>query len=177
MITISIDDSQIQKALAGLQRKMQDMTPLMRSVGEYLTETTKRRFATGASPDGTLWAPNRPVTIARYLGRYKSSFTKTGKLSKTGAKRAGAKKPLTGETKALGTTIHYQAGRLQVSIGSALEYSAVQQFGAKKGAFGRTRRGAPIPWGDIPPRPFLGLSGDDEGAIMEKINDYLTGGR
>ena len=30
-------------------------------------------------------------------------------------------------------------------------------FGAKQGAFGRSRRGGPIPWGTIPPRPFFVL--------------------
>jgi len=61
-------------------------------------------------------------------------------------------------------------------VGSVLEYAAVQQFGAKKGAFGRTRRGAPIPWGDIPPRPFLGLSDADRRSILDLIAEHLDEG-
>ena len=47
------------------------------------------------------------------------------------------------------------------------------QFGMPKGYAGRTQRGAPIPWGDIPPRPFLGLSTSDAESVTAIIRDYL----
>ena len=37
----------------------------------------------------------------------------------------------------------------------------------------RTRRGAPIPWGNIPARPYLGLSADDETEVVRILRDYL----
>jgi phage gpG-like protein len=59
-------------------------------------------------------------------------------------------------------------------------YAAVQQFGAAKGAFGRTSRGAPIPWGNIPARPFLGISAEDEPLMLEIVAEWFqaaaTGG-
>jgi phage gpG-like protein len=60
-----------------------------------------------------------------------------------------------------------------VEVGSSLEYAAVQQLGARRGQFGRTRRGAPIPWGDIPARPYLGISQADSSAILDIISQYL----
>ncbi len=35
------------------------------------------------------------------------------------------------------------------------------------------KRGAPIPWGDIPARPFLGLS-DDEADVRDIVARYLV---
>ena len=55
-----------------------------------------------------------------------------------------------------------------LEVGSTVEYSAVQQFGAKKGSLGPN-----APWGNIPARPFLGISAADSGAIDRSILDYL----
>jgi phage virion morphogenesis protein len=174
MITIEIDDRAVRAALAGLAQRMQDMRPVMADIGEYLVESTRRRFAAGRAPDGTPWAPNSPVTLRRYLARFGGSFRRRGKgLTKAGAARAAAKRPLIGETRRLSGEIAYRAEPRAVSVGSSLVYAATQQFGARRGQFGRTRRGAPIPWGDIPPRPFLGLSGGDRGRIIDIVADAV----
>lgn len=55
-----------------------------------------------------------------------------------------------------------------------MEYAAAQQFGMKKGYAGANKRGSPIPWGDIPARPFLGISDHDRGMILDEISDYLS---
>ena len=69
--------------------------------------------------------------------------------------------------------IFFNAGDDWVEWGSNAIQSAVMQFGAGKGAFGTTSRGGPIPWGDIPARPFLGLSDEDRTAIVQTIEDWL----
>ena len=167
-IRITVDDKAVQAALQQLLARSSDLTRPMADIGEHLTETTKRRFATSTGPDGERWAPNTEVTILRYLGAFKSSFTKSGAQSKKGAARAGAKKPLIGETRSLSTTIFYSATRDSVEVGSGMEYAAVQQFGAKARQFGRA------PWGDIPPRPFLGVSPEDTRSILDIVAGYLT---
>lgn len=165
-ITLTFDDSEVRQALDRLARRVADLRPAMQDIGELLTERTKQRFGTGRAPDGAPWPPNSPVTLARYGGRY-------GKKARAG--RMAGKKPLIGESKALSTTIAYQAGRDRVEVGSPMEYAAVQQFGARKGQFGRTRRGAPIPWGDIPARPFLGVSEADRRDILDILAEHLAG--
>jgi rhamnose transport system permease protein len=50
------------------------------------------------------------------------------------------------------------SGPDHAGVASPAIYGAVMQFGAAQGAFGTTARGAPIPWGSIPARPFLGRS-------------------
>jgi hypothetical protein len=44
---------------------------------------------------------------------------------------------------------------------------------ASKGAFGFNSKGRPIPWGDIPARPFIGFSSEDELMIARMLDDWL----
>ena len=167
-IKIEFQDAEVKALLANLRTKTSNLSPLLKAIGEDLSDSTKRRFETGTGPDGRAWAPNTETTLLRYLGRTQGNFRKDGRLSKKGAARVGAKKPLTGESKALRTTIHYRVLGNTLEVGSPMEYSAVQQFGAKKGSLGKN-----APWGDIPARPFIGISAEDRSGIEASVLDYL----
>lgn len=151
-ITVEFDDAEVRAALDRLLKAGTDFTPAMQDIGEHLVNTTKQRFFDEEGPDGTPWAPLSPVTRQR--------------------KRKNAGKILTEEGTLRGG-ITYQAGPDHVLVGSPLVYAGTHQFGAGKGAFGATSKGAPIPWGDIPARPFLGLSDEDEDEVAALIADYL----
>jgi phage virion morphogenesis protein len=144
----------------------QNLRPVLAEIGEDMTESTKRRFSTTKAPDGTSWAPNSATTIARYGELF---ARKDGTLSKKAQAKVSGKKPLTGETRALATTINYQ---LQdgntVGIGSPMVYAAMQQFGGKKSDF-------PHLWGNIPARPFLGASEADKVNIADLVRSYMLG--
>ncbi len=173
-VSVDVDSTKVVAALNALIQSGGNLRPAFGQIGEYLILSTKERFRDGVGPDGTPWAPNTEATLLGFLGVYKGSYTKRGKLSKKGADRVTSKKPLIGETRALSTEIVANVANDGVEVGSPMEYAAVHQFGAAKGAFGRTRRGAPIPWGDIPARPFLGLSGEDETEIVAILNEHLA---
>jgi phage virion morphogenesis protein len=173
-IRIEVDSKPVLKALQHMIDAGRDLAPALEEIGEHLKETTKRRFgASTGPPDGERWPANSDVTLQRYLDMFKGSRKKDGDLSKKGAQRVGAKKPLIGETGNLSLTIAYVVRGNTLEVGSPEIYAGVQQFGAKQGAFGSNRRGAPIPWGDIPARPFLGLSSDDERMVLDVISDHL----
>ncbi|MFZ4702849.1 MAG: phage virion morphogenesis protein [Candidatus Methylumidiphilus sp.] len=148
MIGLKVD---IQPALAALQRlaqKVEHIGPALREIGEDLTEATKKRFESSKSPDGDTWAANKPSTLAHKPGT----------------------RPLVGETggqAALSTSIDYQVNGDTLEVGSGLEYAAMQQFGGTKAQF-------PNLWGDIPARPYLGLSAEDAQAIGQTVADYLS---
>ena len=169
MITIQVDDKQVLDMLAELFRRMTNLQPVMREIGEDIVTSTKQRFADAVAPDGTPWAPNSTeTTIPFYLGVFANSHKKDGTLSKAGAARSAAKKPLTGETKSLGTKIDYQLdGTSGVRIGSPMVYAAMQQFG------GVTSPRSMIPGKIIPARPFLGVSETDRANILEIVGRYL----
>lgn len=153
--------------LQGMLDRAKNLRPVLAEIGEDQTEATKRRFSTAKAPDGTAWAPNSAAT----LGEYSSLFArkKDGSLTKKAQSKIANKKPLTGETRALATTINYQiTSDNEVSIGSPMVYAAMQQYGGKKAQF-------PHLWGNIPARPFLGASEADKANIADLVRSYMLG--
>ncbi len=153
-ITITLDDENLRRQLGDLIGALTNPGPALRSIGEELQRTTQDRFDPGQkkAPDNTPWARNSDVTIAI----------------------KGRNNPLY-ERGILQGSIRYQlSGARGVEVGTNLVYGAAHQFGMVKGYAGRTRRGAPIPWGDIPARPYLGASEEDGARIIEILRDYLA---
>ncbi len=171
MINVQVDDRQIRQAFIRLIASAKQPRPVLEQIGELLVDSTRQRFSTSTSPDGAPWAKNSPTTLMRYLGQYKGSYGKRdGRLTMKGAERASGKRPLIGETGSLSSQIHYTVEGYAVAVGSSMIYGAVQQFGAQKGKFQ-----GKAPWGDIPARPFLGLSEQDSQNILDVIADYING--
>lgn len=165
MYRIEINDAQIMTGLNLLASGMADMTPAMQEIAEFMLETTKNRFPSGVAPDGTPWAPKSPVTLAAYARRGDRQDSR----------------PLFGPTGVLSKDIFGVAAPDSAEIGSPMIYAAVMQFGAAQGQFGarigKDKLGRDhfhhIPWGDIPARPFLGLSDTDREGVLEIIAEYL----
>jgi len=160
MIRIDIDDREVRQALENLRRRASDMKPAMHTIGQALMEGSRERILSGRDWKGQPFAPNSPTTLARKKG----------------------KKPLIDTKSFVSGRLHYEASADSVTVGSSAVQAAVLQFGAKKGAFGATRRGAKIPWGDIPARRYLPIREDgqlDDAArslILESIRAYLADG-
>lgn len=145
MIIIDINTAPITARLADLQRHMADLSPVMEQIADMLVVSTKKRFAAGTAPDGTPWAANSPVTLAR-----KSD-----------------PRPLFGNSGDLNSRIFGDSGPDFVEVGSDRVYAAMMHYGGTKAAF-------PHLWGDIPARPFLGLSEMDEANVLDEISEWLT---
>lgn len=163
--------------LLGFVDRARNMRPVLAEIGDDMIESTKQRFTTATAPDGSAWAPNSESTMARYSENF--ARKKNGEFTKANAAKIAGKKPLT-QGGHLGNRITYQLGDGTVSIGSSMVYAATQQFGAKSGEYGfgiyATRNGSfPIPWGDIPARPFLGASESDKANIVELIRSHMMG--
>jgi phage virion morphogenesis protein len=171
MIDVEIDDREIRAALQNLLAATGNLNDVLEEIGEGLVESTLQRFETKIGPDGGRWKDNSPVTIERK--ERNDPLVHHGSLSEQ---------------------IHARLlGDNTLVVGSSMEYAAVQQFGAKMGEFGRysqigrvrkyglgtfqgsagTQKGFPIPWGDIPARPFLGISEDDKDEILAIIQAHL----
>lgn len=173
MLTIQVEDRSVLAALTELSRRTADLEPALREMGEELQDSTMRRFETSTGPDGQRWEPNSPTTILEYLsGRGGAYSETTGRLTAKGVQAAMSKRPLIGNTRNLSGTITYQVvdGGQTLLVGSPQKYAAVQQFGAKAREFGRA------PWGDIPARPFLGVSDEDQTTILDILGHYLAPG-
>lgn len=147
-------DYDIESALDGVSRlldRLIDPAPMLMEIGEDLADSTMERFRTGTAPDGSPWAPNSATTVAIYNGLFASP---------------GQKKPLVGETHRLSGEISWQIDNKAVEIGSALPYANMQQWGGRKSQW-------PHLWGDIPARPYLGVSDADAANILSIVRAYL----
>lgn len=147
MSVVEWDDHEVLMALQHLQRSIGNLSPALRDIGETLKESTHKRFETYTGPDGVMWEANSDVTYDRKADRSGIPLTDYGTL---------------------GNTIDYQLlGNDGVQIGSPMEYAAMMQFGGTKEEF-------PNLWGDIPGRPFLGISEQDKSDILAIIQRHLN---
>lgn len=185
MIEVEIEDAELLRVLRRVMSSVQRPRPLLVAIGELLVDSTKQRFITSTSPDGSRWASNSPTTILEYLMKMSGTYDKTGKRTGTksgffwaktenkgrATQKSAAilanKKPLIGEGRALSTRIDYQATDDSVAVGSPEIQAAMMHFGGKKSEF-------PNLWGDIPARPFLGLSDSDTNGILDAAADFLS---
>jgi len=145
MLEISIPGmEEILARFRAIQERGGNLRPLMLEIGEDVVESTKQRFVTATDPDGEQWAKNSDVTLAHKSGS--RPLTDGGNLARS---------------------IHYtQLGNDGVEIGTNAVQAAMMQFGGTKAEF-------PHLWGDIPERPFLGLSDADKQHILDLTLNYL----
>lgn len=169
MLTIDSNDAGLIKVINDLIDRQIDLSPALKEIGEDLVESTKGRFDSSTAPDGSQWAENSETTILMYLDQYSSNYKKDGGLSSKGEKRLAGKKPLV-DHGFLHDTINYDVidNGQTLLIGSPQKYAAVQQHGATAHEFGSA------PWGDIPARPFLGLSDNDQSDALDTLTNYLS---
>ena len=149
MFTVELNNDAVTGALTRLAAAMDDMTPIMQSIGELLLQSTQDRLKDGKSPDGTAFAPRSEATLANYARRNL---------------RFGLPLYQSGE---MYNQMNAESGSDYVEIGTTVIQAAMMQFGGTKAQF-------PNLWGDIPARPFLGISQDDERDILAEIAEALT---
>jgi len=152
-ISIEVKDEGVKKMFGDALNRLKNLLPLMKIFGQVVVTSVRHNFEQSGRP--AKWAPNSPVTLARKKGRRI--------LIGKGGQRSGL----------LGS-IHSQPESFQVRVGTDKIYGAVQQFGAARGAFGQTKRGAPIPWGNIPGRPFIMVQPEDWTEMTKEGYGYIT---
>lgn len=164
-ITIEHNSAEVRATLQRLHNAVgaAGMSGAMKEIGEGLVLTTRQRFVTSTAPDGTRWAPNAESTYLRLLG--KSSLRKDGRINARGTAAVTGKQPLVASGM-LADTIAWQLIDGGVEISSNRVYAAMQHFGGTKAQF-------PHLWGDIPARPFLGLSAEDERTVLDILDRHL----
>ena len=143
---IEIKDKSLRAMLEKKLDRLDDLTGFYADVSEHLYNTTIDRFETETAPDGSNWPDLSPVTIA--------AREKAG----TGTTKLRASGHLVG-------SINYRASSEDARIGSPVVYAAIQNFSGKAG------RGQSV---FIPQRQFIGLSPEDELAIVEIADEYLS---
>lgn len=137
---------QISQALNKLLQQSNDLTPALADIGEHLLESTQQRFVQMQSPDGEAWQSLSELTLSR-KNRTDRILTESGTLA---------------------DTLNYQLNGNSLLFGSNEEYAAMHQFG------GKTSPQSMIPNKEIPARPFLGFSADDQNEILAILQQHLS---
>ncbi|MGK7664248.1 MULTISPECIES: phage virion morphogenesis protein [unclassified Marinovum] len=149
MFTLELKDDDLDAALARLTSGLDDMSELTNEIGEFLAESHQQRIARSlGAPDGTAWAAKSPFSRSR------------------------DRRPLVDSGEMMGA-INHQYGPDHVEVIATGRQVRTMQFGAAKGAFGETAGGRPLPWGDIPARPFMGLSEQDRSDIADALQEWV----
>lgn len=172
MITISIDQAAVTEALQRIVRRTQNIRPALSEIGATIVNNSKLRFRSATGPDGQPWPELSETTLIQRAKRRTRGSIRTKKgNTKVGAIRIMlSAKPLL-DTGVLRNSIHAKVENDRVLIGSGEIYAATMQFGATKGQF---KASPPIPWGTVPPRPYLGVSDSDGAEILSILADHLS---
>lgn len=151
MFSLEWHDEELQAALARVEGALEDMSDVMNEVGEFLAESHQQRIEQSqGAPDGSAWAAKSPFT------------------------RSKDPRPLY-DSGDMVQRIHHDYGPDFVSVGVSGLKVRTLHFGARKGAFGKTKTGRDLPFGDIPARPFIGLSATDQTNIAEALVEWIQG--
>lgn len=163
----AVDLPRFDRVLEQLQKRGEQLSPLMARIGQALESSTIERFDDERTPDGSKWTQS---IRAREEG------------GKTLTKSARLKQSIT----------HNVLGDDRVEIGTNVKYAGAHQEGVSKGVtvkahkrkmshiFGRKLLspkevivGSFARDMNLPARPFLGVSADDEDEIVAQGEDYL----
>ena len=157
MIEIEYDNREVLDALNRLARASSDLRPAMREIAVALESAAEDSFQRESSPNGNPWAALSPHTQAQRAKQKKWP----GQILHVGGELVKC------------ITSHYDSHT--AVAGTDLEYAPTHQHGADQGAFGTTKKtGRPIPFGDIPARPFLGRSDDLDEEILDILQRHFT---
>ena len=151
MFTLELKEDDLDAALERLKGGLTDMSELTNEIGEFLAESHQRRITQSlGAPDGTAWAAKSPFAKSKDS----RPLMNTGEMARN---------------------INHQYGPDFVEVIATGVQVRTMHFGAAKGAFGETPGGRPIPWGDIPARPFMGLSDSDRSGISDALIEWFEG--
>lgn len=154
-----------QKRLRGLKENGERAPPLV-AISEKMKTSVDLRFKKGVDPDGNKWAALSIESTLKFNYR-EGDYPRKGDS------------PLR-DTGRLQRSITPKSGNGFAKVGTNVEYAPTHQFGAAKGSFAQipTVNGKmrPIPWGNIPARPFFGITNEERKKYNKIILDYIIKG-
>lgn len=106
-LSVKIESIQMEAMLNELAGRMDDLTPVMQTIGEIIVEQADTAFETGVAPDGTVWPAS-------------SRALATGGQTLI-------------DTAVLRNSINVLATDNQVEVGTNVLYAAIHQLGGKAG--------------------------------------------
>lgn len=185
-INLRVDDRELLAALRALQTRLGDLTPIFRELGEMLLNSTRDRFRSQTAPDGSPWAALSPAYQARKRKHKDKILTLDGRLRGTLAYQAGPDTLRIGTPLVYGATHQFGAAKGSFGTVTARIKAHTRKVKSRDLYQGRRRlaqgvafvkahtRRLPIPWGNVPARPFLDLSAADRKLVLTVLHDRFN---
>lgn len=155
---LKVDVGGTDDALARMLAAASDLKPALKNIGVALQQSTVERIEREVSPDGSAFAPLNPLYALTKKG--------PGKLR--------------GESRTLSEIVWQLAGDDAVEVGTNATYGAIHQFGgvikAKNAPaliFSMGGEHFAVKSVNIPARPYLGLSKEDEEEVLAIVADHF----
>ncbi|MGI6394518.1 MAG: phage virion morphogenesis protein [bacterium] len=157
---IKINDKEIREKLNELSGRLENPEKLLSELEGVLLDAVMENFDSGGrSDDGQteVWEDLKQSTIDQRKLKH------------------GNKYQVLVVTRGLQDSITGYHDKTKAFVTTNKKYATTMHFGAKKGEFGNDKSGRPIPWGDIPARPFMMITNDDRTEISDILEKYLKG--
>ncbi|MBA6088587.1 phage virion morphogenesis protein [Pseudomonas monteilii] len=178
ILEVAIDTSAVGRELELLIERLGSLRTPLNDIAEYLHISTDARARRQVAPDGTPWAPLSPRTLARKKGNKI--------LRESGALLDTLRHQVTDDGLDFGTdrpygAIHQDGGKIEHAARSQQVYFK-EKGGVVGNRFVKKSKSNFAQWVtqgarsvEMPARPYLGLSSEDEAEILEIVSDYLKG--
>lgn len=169
----------------------EDYTPVMRRIANHLKRGVRNRFRMATGPDGQSWDDLSDVTKKRRQKKGRVPIKKlvsSGKLLRSFHAFSDSRRARVGTGVEYASTHQYGAeqgefgsfsvvaqtvGGLRRQLRRHRQLRLAGTLGITGGLVPNRTKGRPIPWGDIPPRPFLGFDDADRSTVLDEINRHL----
>lgn len=187
--TLKIDDTGAAEELRRLA-DLGDTREVLPKLGEYLQRATQGRFKSQTAPDGTPWAPLQPAYARSKKYQKDKILTLRGYLRSTiryqvedaQSVSVGTDRPY-GRIHQLGGTIDFAARsrlvrlrKVRIKREDGTGYTAIRFAKAKhkrvEQKWGTNATGWQV---NMPARPYLGVSAEDETALADILRDWAAG--
>lgn len=149
-IEVEVKDEQVKRLVTNIQKRLGNLKPAMRLIGEIVHESIQRNFEEGGRPKK--WKRLAPSTIKQRK--------RIGKWPGRMLVRRGVSGGLMG-------AIAYRAFNDRVVSHANKIYAAIHHFGGMAG------RGRKV---KIPARPYMMVQDEDWKEIKAALNEFILGG-
>ncbi|MGP5350796.1 MULTISPECIES: phage virion morphogenesis protein [Pseudomonas] len=180
MLEVSIDESAVGKAFDELIERLGNLTTPLNDIAEYLHQSTDDRFRQQIAPDGSPWAPLAASTLARKKST--RILREKGTLQDTMRHNVSNNELAFGTDRPYGA-IHQFGGKIEQAPRSQQAYFRQGKDGTVGNRFVKKSKSNFAQWvtrgastTEMPARPYLGLSSEDETEILAIVGDYLKEG-